>query len=163
MRPSLTALVIAVALVAACDQSPTQPGSSPFEHTLPFILLGNVRVPISATLTTCDNDVVELSGVGHFHNTSATTPDGSLHVTNHVNVSGRGTAASGASYLVNESDHLVLNLRAVPGEVTEVDHLTLIGQGGAQNLLVDALFHITANAQGVIAVSIDEVRIVCPA
>jgi hypothetical protein len=163
MRPSLAVLVTATALLAACDQSPTQPGSSPFGSAPPFVLLGNVRVPISATLTTCDNDVVELSGVGHFHNTSTVAPDGSLHITNHVNVSGRGTAASGARYLVNESNHLILNLRAVPGEITEVEHLTLIGQGGAQNLLVDGLFHITVNAQGVLAVAIDKLQVVCPA
>lgn len=162
MRSSLAALVTAAALFAACDQSPTQPGSSPSASTPTFILLGNVRVPVSVTLTTCDSDVVELSGVGHFHNTSAPTPDGGLHVTNHVNLSGQGTAASGASYLLNYSDHLVLNLRSVPGEVTEVEHMTLIGLGGAPNLLADALMHITVNAQGVIAVTIDEVRIACP-
>ena len=51
----------------------------------------------------------------------------------------------------------------MPFEVTEVEHRTLIGHGGAQNLAAHALLHITVNAQGALAVSIDEVTIVCPA
>lgn len=163
MRPSLAALVSAAALVAACDQSPTQPSLSLSDSPTTSILLGNVRVPFSATLTTCDNDVVELSGVGHFHNTATIAADGSLHVTNHTTLLGAGTATSGANYLLNYSDHLSVNLRSVPGEVTEVESLTLIGQGRAQNQVGFALLHFTVNAQGVLAVSIDELRIVCPA
>jgi hypothetical protein len=163
MRPSLLALVSAAALVGACARSQTEPSSAPDDATPSFALLGNVRVPISATLTTCDGDVVTLSGVGHFYNTSAPTPNGGLHITNNVVISARGTSLSGATYLLNDSHHLILNVTSVPGEITEVEHLTLIGLGGAQNLVADALLHITVNAQGEISVSIDEVRIVCPA
>jgi len=163
MRLSLLTLATAAVLAGACDHSPTDSSSDPADAAPSFALLGNVRVPISATLATCDGDVVQLSGVGHFHNTSTTTPDGAIHVTNHVNLSGTGTALSGASYLFNSSGHLIVNVISVPGELTEVEHFELIGVAGAQNLLADALLHFTVNAQGEISVSIDEVRIVCPA
>ena len=163
MRPSLLALVTGAALAGACDHSPTESNSVPADPAPSFALLGNVRVPFSSTLPTCDGDVVTLSGVGHFHNTATVTPDGGLHITNHVNLSGTGTALSGASYLFDSSGHLIVNLSSVSGEETEVVHFTLIGLGGAQNLLAEALVHFTVNAQGEISVSIDQERIVCPA
>lgn len=163
MHTSLVPLAAAAALVAACDHSPTQPSSVLVGSAASSVLLGNVRVPITATLTTCDGDVVDLSGVGHFHNTSTVAPNGDLHVTNHTTLLGAGTALSGASYLFNDSDNLVLDLRAVPAVFHEVENLTLIGQGGAQNLVGQALFHVTVNAQGEVAVAIDELRIACPA
>jgi len=163
MSRSLFPFITALALVAACDASPTQPISVPVGSAPSSVLLGNVRVPFTATLTTCDGDIVDLSGVGHFHNTSTVTPTGDLHVTNHTTLLGAGTALSGASYLFNDSDNLVLNLRAVPTVFHEVENLTLIGQGGAQNRVGQALFHVTVNAQGEVAVAIDELRIVCPA
>ena len=163
MSRSFLHLITAAAFVAACDSSPIQPSSSPTDMPPSSVLLGNVRVPFTATLTTCDGDIVDLSGVGHFHNTSTVTPNGDLHVTNHTTLLGAGTALSGASYLFNDSDNLVLNLGAVPVVFHEVESLTLLGQGGAQNLVGQALFHITVNAQGEVAVAIDELRIECPA
>src|SRR5262245_36486042 len=132
MSRSFLPLITAAAFVAACDASPTQPSSVPVGMSPSPVLLGNVRLPITATLTTCDGDIVDLSGVGHFHNTSTVTPNGDLHVTNHTTLLGAGTALSGASYLFNDSDNLVLNLRAVPAVFHEVETLTLIGHGGAQ-------------------------------
>ena len=118
-------------------------------------------MPFSAALTTCDDEDLEESGVGHFHNTATVTPNGDLHVTNHANLAGAGITASGAFYLLNQSDHLSVSIRSVPFVLTEVEHLRLIGQGGVKNLRADALTHITVNAQGELAVSIDRFRILC--
>ncbi len=47
------------------------------------------------------------------------------------------------------------------GNETFTESLNLIGRGQAPNLLIQEVFHITVNSQGVITVLFDKLRTVC--
>src|SRR5712691_5364171 len=117
MRPACLVPLVALALFAACEDTPTQPTS-----TVPtFALLGNVRVPVTLSGLTCDSDLVEGSGIGHFHNTATPDASGGLHVTNHTTLTGGAVAQqSGATYGFTFVDNLTLNLRRLPANETVV-------------------------------------------
>jgi hypothetical protein len=160
MRPSYLVLLAAAALVAACDSGPTQPAAPGIDPG--FSLLGNVRVPITFTFVTCNLDVIDGSGIGHFANTVTQDAGGTFHVTNHIDLSGRGVAEqSGATYLLAYVDHLTLNLADLPAHLTEVVQITLVGQGGAQNLVGQFLLHVTVDANGVVTAFVDNERTEC--
>src|SRR5262245_43941365 len=150
---------LAAALVAACTEVPTQPPVSDPN----LALLGNVRVPVTLSGVTCDSELVEGTGIGHFHNTATQDASGNLHVTNHTTVTGTAVAQlSGARYRVSFEDNLSLTLRGVPGEFTEVMNTQLIGQGGASNLVARSLVHFTVNANGVLTAAVDKFVVHCP-
>jgi hypothetical protein len=156
----LVFLSVAAALVAACTDVPTQPPSSTGPD---FAQLGNVRVPIAFSGVTCDSDLVEGTGIAHFHNTSTQDATGDLHITNHTTITGSAVAQqSGATYRVSFEDNLSLSLPESPLTFTEVMHLDLIGQGGAPNLVAQALAHFTVNANGVLTAAIDKFVVHCP-
>lgn len=152
---------VAAALVAACSEVPTQPPAS----TAPDLaLLGNVRVPVTLSGVTCDSDLVEGTGIGHFHNTATQDATGALHITNHTTVTGSAIAQqSGARYRVSFEDNLSLSLRGgLPSTATRVMNLTLIGQGRAPNLVAQSLVHFTVNANGVLTSTVDKFVVRCP-
>ena len=156
----LVFLFVAAAFAAACTELPTQPRSS----TAPeFAQLGNVRVPIAFSGLTCDSNLVEGTGIGHFHNTSTQDANGRLHVTNHTTITGSAAAQqSGATYRVSFEDNLSVSLPESPFTFTEVMNLKLIGQGGAPNLVAKSLVHFTVNAKGVLTAAIDKFVVHCP-
>jgi hypothetical protein len=150
----------AAVLIAACTDVPTQ---SPVSSGPDLAQLGNVRVPVAFSGVTCDSDLVEGTGIGHFHNTATQDATGDLHVTNHTTITGAAVAQqSGARYAVSFEDNLSLSLHETPATFTEVMNLNLIGQGGAPNLVARTLVHFTVNANGVLAAAVDRFVVHCP-
>lgn len=106
----------------------------------------------------CTGEQVELSGTIHL--VSHQQSDGSVvgHF-NYQGVSGVGLT-SGTTYRVSAVDHLRLQA-PFPSDITSVRSFRLIGQGTEENLLVDALLHITVDANGEVTASIDDLSIRC--
>jgi hypothetical protein len=106
----------------------------------------------------CTGEQVELSGTIHL--VSQQQSDGSVvgHF-NYQNVSGVGLT-SGTTYRASTVDTVRL-AAPFPSDITSVGSFHLIGQGENDNLLVNALFHITVNANGEVTASIDDTSIRC--
>ena len=155
----LVFLSLAATLAAACTDPPTQPPSNPVPQ---FTKLGNVRVPVAISGVTCDSDLVEGSGIGHFHNTATQDASGRLHITNHTTIIGGAVAqGSGALYNIQFEDNLSISLPEPPLTFTRVMNLKLIGQGSAPNLVAKTLAHFTVNANGVLTAAVDKAVVHC--
>ena len=159
-HPLLLLLGVAAAVVAACTEVPTQPPSSVAPD---LALLGNVRVPITFLGVTCDSDLVQGTGIGHFHNTATEDAGGRLHITNHTTITGSATAQqSGAAYQVSFEDNLSVSLPEPPATFTEVMNVKLIGRGRAPNLVAQSLVHFTVSANDVLTATVDKFVVHCP-
>ena len=106
----------------------------------------------------CSGESVQLSGLIHF--VSQTQPNGD--VVGHFNyqaVTGLGLT-SGTRYHVSAIDQFHLTA-PFPSSIYSVRSFRLISEGGGDNLLVRVLFLITVNANGEIAMTIDELTTSC--
>lgn len=160
MRLVLPSVLLGGALLGSCRDA-FHP--LPFESASPSLaLLGNQRVPVTVGGITCAGDTVEGAGIGHFHNTATELADGSLHITNHVNLTARGTAlTSGATYILSSQEVLVLNLIDSSGNFTRVARFTMVGEGGAENLTGQIMMHLTVTPNGVVTASFDRGTVSC--
>jgi hypothetical protein len=106
----------------------------------------------------CTDEVVEISGTVHLVNQVQT--DGSVigHF-NYQNVSGVGLT-SGTTYQTSAVDHFRLSA-PFPSSVSSMQSFRLIGRGFESNLLVTVLYHVTVNANGEVAASIDDLSMQC--
>ena len=106
----------------------------------------------------CSGELVQLSGLIHF--VSQTQQNGDIvgHF-NYQAVTGLGLI-SGTRYHVSTIDQFHL-AAPFPSSIYSVRSFRLISEGGADNLLVRSLFLITVNANGEIAVTIDELTTSC--
>jgi len=106
----------------------------------------------------CTGEIVEITGTIHVVN--QTQADGSVigHF-NYLNVSGVGLT-SGNTYQTNAVDHFRLSA-PFPSSINSVQSFLLISRGSSSNLLVTVLYHITVNANGEVATSIDDLTMQC--
>jgi hypothetical protein len=162
-----TALVLAVPLAlafVACDKMPTSPQQlSPRGPSLAVIVNEwSGTIPLSTT-NTCNGDVVSGTGKIHIVVSQTTDANGGLHYNTQVQVTNIKLTGSpsGASYVGNETQMFSLNLLGLGGNETEATRFKLIGQGQTPNAIVDALFHVTVNANGDVTSSIDNFSFEC--
>jgi hypothetical protein len=106
----------------------------------------------------CTDEVVEISGSLHMVN--QVQADGSVigHF-NYQDVSGVGLV-SGAIYRIAAVDHFRLSA-PFPASIASVSSFRLISRGSKSNLLVTVLYHVTVNANGEVAASIDKLNMQC--
>ena len=106
----------------------------------------------------CSGELVQLSGLIHL--VSQTQRDGSVvGIFNYQAVTGLGLT-SGTRYHVSTIDHVYLPA-PFPSSIYSVRSFRLISEGASDNLLVRVLFLITVNANGELAVTIDELTTSC--
>ena len=119
----------------------------------------STAIPLHAIRSNeCNGEQVELTGVIHL--VSQTMPDGSvLGHFNYQDVTGIGLS-SGIQYRASAVDQVRLEA-PFPSSIHSVRHFRLIGQGTGDDVLVDAIFHMTVNANGEIAAEIEELTTRC--
>jgi hypothetical protein len=106
----------------------------------------------------CGDEDVEITGVIHL--VSHTQPDGSVmgHF-NYQHVTGLGLT-SGIQYHVSAVDHLRLQA-PFPSSIHSVRTFHLIGEGPGDRLLVQAMLHVTVNANGEVTAYIEDLTTRC--
>ncbi len=106
----------------------------------------------------CNDEDVEITGVIHL--VSYTQPDGSVvgHF-NYQHVTGLGLT-SGIQYRVSAVDHVRLEA-PVPSSTQSVRSFHLIPQGSGDRLLVQAMLHVTVNANGEVTAFIRDLTTRC--
>ena len=119
----------------------------------------STTIPLQAIRSNeCNGEQVELSGVIHL--VSQTQPDGSvLGHFNYQHVTGIGLS-SGIQYRASAVDQVRLEA-PFPSSIQSVRHFRLLAQGTGDNVLVDAIFHITVNANGEVTAEIEELTTRC--
>ena len=135
--------------------------ASLFLHVSPVSALGATSTDLPFDFlrsADCTGEIVEISGTIHMLN--QIQADGSImgHF-NYLNVSGVGLT-SGNTYQANAVDHFRLSA-PFPSSITSARSFLLISRGSSSNLLVTALYHITVNANGEVATSIDDLTMQC--
>jgi hypothetical protein len=119
----------------------------------------STKIPLDSIRSNdCTGEQVELSGTIHL--VSQQQSDGSVvgHF-NYQNVSGVGLT-SGTTYRASTVDTVRLEA-PFPSDIHSVGSFRLIGQGTNDNLLVNALFHITVDANGEVRASIEDLDTQC--
>jgi len=110
---------------------------------------------------TCTGELVDLTFTQDtvFH--VFTDTSGGFHEEFHMVVSGEGVGeTTGTVYIVHETFEEHFNVAA--GEsLTVVITFSLISQGGASNIKVDELLHVTLNANGTVTVSFSDMDMTC--
>jgi len=161
-------LTLAVVMTVACED-PTgpaeEPSGAPQVGTPSFTV---VITPFDQTLIlfepNCAGEQLEV----HFRQQlvvhQTVDADGRLHI--HSVINDRGTSAvgltSGVTYhQVGATTQTVNITEPFPATVTRFNALNLISDGSGPNLLIQQLFHITINANGVETVFINVSAIVC--
>jgi hypothetical protein len=119
----------------------------------------STSIPLHAIRSNeCNGELVELSGILHL--VSHLLPDGSvLGHFNYQNVTGIGLS-SGIKYRVSAVDQVRLEA-PFPSSIQSVRHFRLIANGAGDDVLVDAIFHITVNANGEVTAEIEELTTRC--
>lgn len=127
--------------------------------TLSAIAATSTSIPIHAIRSAdCTDELVEISGTIHL--VSQTQADGSVvgHF-NYQNVNAVGLT-SGTIYSVAAVDNFFLSA-PFPSSINSVRQFRLISQGSDDNLLVNALYHITVDANGEVTSEIDSLESEC--
>ena len=161
-------LSLGLAMTLACDNaaSPTEAASGSDQMGAPELSV--VITPIEETVVfnepNCAGESLELhirqQRVVH----QTVDPNGRTHI--HTVINDKGTTAlgltSGLTYHQTGATVETDNFSATaPQMLTRVDVLNLISNGSAPNLLIEALFHVTINANGVEVVFISVTAITC--
>jgi hypothetical protein len=160
-------LPLGIALTLACDSADLTEMTSPDPQvTTPSLTV--IKTPIEETVIvlepTCAGELLELhiqqQVIAHVTEDAA----GGLHV--HSVINDKGTTAlgltSGTTYhQVGATTETQNSSGIAPLTITRFNALNLVSEGSAPNLLVQQLFHITVNANGVVTVFMDVSSIVC--
>ena len=119
----------------------------------------STSIPLHAIRSNeCNGELVELSGILHL--VSHVLPDGSvLGHFNYQDVTGIGLS-SGIQYRASAVDQVRLEA-PFPSSIQSVRHFRLIANGAGDDVLVDAIFHITVNANGEVTAEIEELTTRC--
>ena len=125
----------------------------------------NMTIPVEFINTSCGGEPVILNGESHvvFHATG--TPGGQVVERFHVNFQLSGEAASGTTYVVNETVNSTQTrdvADSAPSTFTSIGHLNVVSQGGGDNRLVRTVIHTTVNANGEITSVTFEFTTECP-
>jgi hypothetical protein len=147
-------LVIGVALVAAAAGATAAPAAN----------LANVKavLPFAISNPCTGEDVVGEIRVHFVLNFTANGNNVSGMELLQYSAQGVGQT-TGAHYAGNESGHAPFSSSLVNGQVTMTDSVTfhLTTPGGGNNIVIRGRSHTTINANGVVAVSYDEMTFSC--
>ncbi len=123
----------------------------------------NEELPISILIPNdCTGDIISSSTT--IHQVLAITDDGAggFHVKTHLNTQDGSAVGlpSGLKYEVRNSNNFEMNVKAGQ-EQTFTMTFKLISQGGADNLVVKGVFHITINPDGTVTSFVDTFTTEC--
>lgn len=160
---SLRVLVgIAAVALAGCESAtPTAPARVPTAPSLSAVS-DNERLPFAFNVRGC-TERVRVTGTFHVLVLFNVAESGNETDHFHINASGTGTGlTSGATYRFNDPINLMQQFRDNERHIeSQVETLTLIGQGGVPNMKVRGRFQITVNANGETTVEFDETETIC--
>jgi hypothetical protein len=168
--PRLPHCLIAIAFVAACDQAtvPRDPEAGTLSAaSTQTPITTTQKIPIDGTaffFSDCLGEQLEVHLREQLVIHTTEVPGETLHL--HVTDNDKGTTAegltSGASYHRVGATIQNLNLPGFPVVTqTIVNVFHFIGEGGAPSLLVNEVFHISINANNVVTVEFDHLKIQC--
>ncbi len=141
-----TLAVVAISFLALATASADVVGQDKFS------------VGFFVSAATCTQVPADISGSGQGHFVDRVTVDntGSIHVGFTFNAQGTASDANGNQYVFNDADSFTLSGPAGGFETTITEHFHLIGKGGAPNVKVKALLHITVLANGTVTAFVDK-------
>jgi hypothetical protein len=159
---SRSALVgAAMAALVGCESSPTAPARATARPS--FAVTDNVRdLPFAFNVRGC-NERVRVTGTFHLLASFTLSPSGNETDRFHINATGTGIGlTSGASYRFNDPINLTAHFRDGVRQVeSQVETLTLIGEGSVPNTKIRARFQFAMNANGDTTVEIDQTETIC--
>ena len=147
MKAAAATMIILAAVSLAAAQTQTTRVTFPINISqsscpnLPGNLSGTVKGIVVTTMTIDSNGTVHLSETDTFHGTAT---------------------AGGSQYVIAHNDTFQGNFPAanLPLTVTVTEKFLLIGQGGAPNLSVVGVFHLTMLPDGTVTAFVDNERLV---
>jgi hypothetical protein len=162
-RPAFHAPVGVSLLLAACS-SPlapirdADPASQAWLTASPAAAISRIESFEFVRSNECTGENVKITGSIHF--VSQTQPDGGIvgHF-NYQHVTGTGLT-SGTEYRVSAVDQVHLS-PPFPSSIHSVRSFRMIAPGPGNDLLVNALMHITVTANGDVSASIEELSNRC--
>jgi len=127
-----------------------------------FEVTDNERLPFAFNVRGC-TERVRVTGTFHVLTIFNLAPGGSETDHFHINASGTGTGlTTGLEYHFNDPINLMQQWRDNVRKIeSQVETLTLIGSGAAQNMKVRGRFQIVVNANGESTVEFDESETIC--
>ena len=118
------------------------------------------------SLTTVSTPSTPLSESFRRKNSSTFSASGNVHFTAHINAKGKGVGLiTGAKYEWNEAINESVNFDGSDGATytgTFTQRFRLIGQGRVPDRFMNALFHMTVNANGEVTSFKSEFEDTCP-
>ena len=125
----------------------------------------SVTVPVSGNFFNfCTGEDTFISGINHFVTQTTVTPEGGIHVVMLMNAIGfhgvglvTGTRYNNVGTIVRVSTFDV-----TPGSTTEVTlRLRMVSEGPASDIVLNEMFHVTFNANGVMTADIESFSDTC--
>jgi hypothetical protein len=153
---------IAVVAFAGCESTtPTAPARVPTAPSFSAVS-DNEQLPFAFNVRGC-TERVRVTGTFHVLVLFNVAESGNETDHFHINASGTGSGlTSGATYRFNDPIDLMQQFRDNVRHIeSQVEALTLIGQGDVPNMKVRGRFQITVNANGETAVEFDETETIC--
>jgi hypothetical protein len=173
MRSPFPALLALAGLAAsACDREtgPVAPSRDVYAHAL---LLEDSRIhqttvlPIEgfSGINPCTGEETAIAGEAVIRTNGWGDEGGVLHLEETTVVSGTGVGlTSGARYDLSETFHHSFNSpsdEAVHGTITEHDVIRVRAQGGAEDYVVQALFHFVVTGDGGLTIEVEKDGVTC--
>lgn len=164
MRSVAPRVLVGIALVAlaGCESATsTAPARVPTAPNLSAVS-DNERLPFAFNVRGCA-ERVHVTGTFHVLVLFNVAESGNETDHFHINASGTGTSLiTGASYQFNDPINLMQQFRDNVRHIeSQVETLTLIGEGSVPNIKVRGRFQITVNANGDTTVEFDETETIC--
>jgi hypothetical protein len=153
---------IAMVALAGCESATsTAPARVPTAPNLSAVS-DNERLPFAFNVRGC-GERVRVTGTFHVLLLFNVAASGNETDHFHINASGTGTGLiSGESFQFNDPINLMQQFRDNVRHIeSQIETLTLIGQGDAPNMKVRGRFQITVNANGDTTVEFDETETIC--
>lgn len=127
------------------------------------VVNSTITIPASVLPNPCNGEPVNLTGTIHVTMSSTTDKQGGVHLTysaNYQSVTGTGLL-SGVKYTSSDNKNDSTYIHPIPAIYTTTHHVNLISSTIIPNFLLALDFHITINATGVLAASVDNLRLEC--
>jgi hypothetical protein len=125
----------------------------------------NQTSPVSSAFNSCNGDIVAITGEVHSLMTVTNGASGGLHVTiasNFEDTTGTGVFFGGSYVVAGTAQAEGTMAPSSTMEVTAQNAIIIASTGSSQNLVIDFVFHITANPDGTLTayVTLDQGRCV---
>jgi hypothetical protein len=152
---------VVVALLGCESRTPTAPTRTPTAPQFSAVT-DNERLPFAFNVRGC-TERVRVTGTFHFVGIFNVSASGNETDHFHINAHGTGTGlTTGASYHFDDPINLMQQFRDGERRIeSQIETLTLIGDGDVQNTKVRGRFMITVNANGETTVEFDETETIC--